>query len=287
MSTRRGIDRTVHWSLASIGVTLLFGLAGVWAVYALTREPSYEGIPLSAWLVKYDMGDSQALTAIRGIGTNALPTLNKMLHAKDSWFCRGVYTIAARLRLGVPLVSAAQRQTLALAGIEALGPLAASEVPALMDLLPDSNVAYAASWATAATGSNGVRCLVAVSLTNRYSRVRCAAISGLGRAQAERKTALATLAGLTKDQDLAVRAAAARAIGRLREDPDLSVQLLMAATSDTNRVVRSAAIGALGQIGGRATEAVPVVSRATNDDDPLIRSAAEVALRQIVQGSNN
>jgi len=59
-----------------------------------SREPSYEGKPLSAWLLEYDKFDEAyepsappqpwPHDAVRHMGTNAIPWLLKSLRKKDS-----------------------------------------------------------------------------------------------------------------------------------------------------------------------------------------------------------
>jgi hypothetical protein len=68
--------KRVHIALA----VLLVILAGVIACQVLRlREPVYQGKPLSVWLIAYGRDE-----AVRQAGTNALPTLLRMLRAKDS-----------------------------------------------------------------------------------------------------------------------------------------------------------------------------------------------------------
>src|SRR5690242_12224993 len=85
------------WKKTFMVIPLLFfaAVAGLfWAVLPPT-EPSYDGKTLSYWLAQYEgIGSAGADTkepkaiesreAIRHIGTNALPTLLRMLRAKDS-----------------------------------------------------------------------------------------------------------------------------------------------------------------------------------------------------------
>src|SRR5688572_26702845 len=74
-------------------VLLCLIVAGL--VFALkpASEPSYEGKPLSAWLREISNPHEQrdekgvkAINVIRAMGTNALPSLMRMLQARDSQF---------------------------------------------------------------------------------------------------------------------------------------------------------------------------------------------------------
>ena len=278
--------RNKSW-FAALALVAAGVLLGSWPSGPSQREPVYGGLSLSVWLDRYDRGDPSAQMAIRTIGTNAVPALLRMLRARDSWARQQAYTSVALLHLpGIHIDSAVQRQILGLAGINSLGSAAANMLPDILPLLNDSNLCYAAAWAASATGSHGVRALACIATTNASVAARCAAVSGLGRAEQDRDFAAATLARCAKDSHFAVREAAARAIGQLRDAPASSVAALVAAVTDSNRVVRSAALEALGLFGKEAGNADAVVSRATNDPDPLVRSAAIIALDKI-EGRTN
>jgi PBS lyase HEAT-like repeat len=73
-----------------LGVMLLVIAGGLsWEIWR-TREPMYEGKPLSYWLDCYtplnrtETSFQQAEHALQAIGTNAIPTLLRMLQKKDS-----------------------------------------------------------------------------------------------------------------------------------------------------------------------------------------------------------
>src|SRR5690348_12117418 len=74
-------------AFAALIATLLGGFA--WLVFR-HREPVYQGKPLRQWLevVATESGgpeaQEQAQEAIKKIGTNAVPTLVRMMQAKDS-----------------------------------------------------------------------------------------------------------------------------------------------------------------------------------------------------------
>src|SRR4051794_18434379 len=81
--------------LITIATVLLMAAASILVVLWRAAEPSYQGYPLSHWLkqrtgafmsrtARQSVTALVAETAIREIGTNALPTLLKMLQAQDS-----------------------------------------------------------------------------------------------------------------------------------------------------------------------------------------------------------
>src|SRR5260221_3658362 len=80
-------------------VTLLIAVVGfaAWLLLSQPGEPVYQGKPLSDWCYQYAANSftfmnpneelkKQAEIAIQTIGTNAIPTLLRMLNAKDSKF---------------------------------------------------------------------------------------------------------------------------------------------------------------------------------------------------------
>jgi len=78
--------KRVHIALAVLLAALL-AVVG-WQVMR-RQEPVYQGKPLSSWLIASATTGSpeaqeQANAAVRQVGTNALPTLLRMLRAKDS-----------------------------------------------------------------------------------------------------------------------------------------------------------------------------------------------------------
>src|SRR5688572_18718533 len=92
-------------------VVLLVILGSVCWQFLGEQAPVYQGKPLAKWLEGYihDPKDyrpateqpqwQQADAAARGLGTNALPTLLRMLRAKDSSFGFTVTRLASKQRL--------------------------------------------------------------------------------------------------------------------------------------------------------------------------------------------
>src|SRR5579872_4898885 len=63
------------------------------------REPVYQGKPLSVWLEGYERGGwarQNADEAVRQAGTNAIPTLLRMLQEKDSPMMLKLVALARR-----------------------------------------------------------------------------------------------------------------------------------------------------------------------------------------------
>jgi HEAT repeat protein len=253
----------------------LVTLAGVIAWQGLRlreREPLYQGKRLSVWLeIAYkakwsrthwpdnerpEQARTQAMHAIRHIGTNALPVLSERLHAQDTALKQVMMTWAQKQNL-VPFhfKSADQRRWAVVGGYEALGPLARAQVPSLMD-----------------------------TLTNDPSpSVRQAAANALGYVGPEARVAAPALFRATKDTDSRVRTLAFEALGRILPDPQRTIPVLVAGLDDLCLNVEEAAAIGLGEYGPEARAAVPalVAMLATNNAAELDYAVLRTALKKI------
>ncbi len=136
--------------------------------------------------------------------------------------------------------------------------------------------------------------LARVSLTDRDSGVRAAAVNALTDAGASERQLLANAVGLLDHPDQTVRARAAWAIGKL--DPDIAVE----ATSDLSLLIatdpaldaRFGATWALGRMRVSTREAIEALRRGLQDSEGDVRAEAaravgrtgEAAVASVVQG---
>lgn len=246
----------------------------VWWVLS-PREPVHQGKPLSVWLdahskslyLQEENGINTAeeqhgqRAAIRQIGTNAVPYLLKMLLIKDSW----IKSSAIRLLTKQSFIRTRPRtdieyHNMALAGFQALGPIAKPAVPALIDLLNDSYFRYGAALCL---GTIGPAASVAVPMlipwleeedvALRYSAAN--ALGGIGRATPEAAPAL--LKHLNDTNEF-VRDSVKLALGKLHVGPEIVVPILIQELQTGRRLSRSK-IRALGAYGVEAKQAVPVL----------------------------
>lgn len=134
-----------------VAVFLMAGAVFVWTVWP-TSEPHHQGKPLTFWIDQYQAhllvrGDSEqamkrdeALAAIREIGTNALPTFLAMVGKKDSPLKRQLLALARKQSVvRLRLYSDDYYHARSSYGFAALGSIAQSAVPALIELLRDKN----------------------------------------------------------------------------------------------------------------------------------------------------
>jgi HEAT repeat protein len=133
----------------------------------------------------------------------------------------------------------------AVSGIGDLGPQGSVVVPALVEMLKD---------------------------TDPY--VRWAAAQSLGFGPAA-KQALSPLIDALHDRDHNVRGMSAFALGRMGPAAEPAVPSLIRALKDDDKQVCRRAAAALGQLGPAAHDAVPALLKALGEDDPeLVESAA-------------
>jgi len=130
-------------------VTLLIAVLGFasWLLLRPDPEPSYQGKPLSYWLEGLALGSTppaQANEAVRQIGTNAIPTLLRMLKMRDSnfklnfiHFASKHHVISMNYLSYIWFRTAEIRHYEAISGFTCLGSQARSAVPELIKLLAD------------------------------------------------------------------------------------------------------------------------------------------------------
>jgi len=133
--------------LTGLLVAVLGGFA--WLVLSQPREPVYQGKSLSVWLQNYVrppkfVGELPGLRetdeAVRQMGTNAIPTLSRMLRARDASWKVWLMTLAKKQRvIRIHFVPATERHILALQALNELDHDAAKAgVPALIELYDTS-----------------------------------------------------------------------------------------------------------------------------------------------------
>jgi tetratricopeptide (TPR) repeat protein len=129
------------WLIACLLVAAIGGL--IWLAMP-PKEPVYHGQPLSYWLSRseeYGMGDPKdpkgldCREAIRAIGTNAIPSLLRILKAKDP----AIKIVAMGLLerqdfIHLPISTVEEQKGKAQIGFYLLGDLASNSVPALIDI---------------------------------------------------------------------------------------------------------------------------------------------------------
>jgi hypothetical protein len=128
----------------------------------LTKEPSYQGRPLTEWLQTGEKGERLGPTSphyyqlvtkteipIQTIGTNGIPTLLRLIQAHDSKARRAFLTWLDRQRwITLRPLPDWEKQNMGVRGFGLLGSNALPAVPALVQLTHDGNgdVAFTAGY---------------------------------------------------------------------------------------------------------------------------------------------
>lgn len=140
---------------AGVLVVLLTGTA---ALFSYFSEPRYNGRQLSYWLMLYHTDFRQAPEAqhaIRAIGTNAVPTLIRLLYPGERTF--SVARLLSKTDIPIELIEDNSKQlsrvNFALYGFRLLGPTASNAIPTLLADLENPQVRYLASDALQSIGA--------------------------------------------------------------------------------------------------------------------------------------
>ena len=181
-----------------VAVAIMGGLAWLIVRSHEPPEPVYQGKRLSEWLLPRTDGtfDPGAKQAVHKIGTNAIPTLLRMLRARDSKLKLKLVGLAQKQRLiKINFVSADIRNYEAGWGFEILGSIASNAVPALIQIYAE-NISETSQTATiGAIGFIGPAAAAAVPVllrtaANTNAPVRDSAVWALGQLHAEPELAV-------------------------------------------------------------------------------------------------
>jgi HEAT repeat protein len=220
--------------LAALVVVVIGGLA--WVAWPEPPEPVYQGRTLTDWLMQYAREtyvpprstnyvelQNESKTAVQKIGTNAFPTLVKLVSARDSPLKINIKRWIWQLKTKASLTTADNQRTandshiLAFAGFEVLGPVGKDAVPSLVSLLE-----------------------------SRDEDVSLTAIQSLGCIGPQAKDAVPGLIHALNDVHL--RFWTVETLGKIGENAKPAVSALLGCMNDTNAFVRGEAEKALKQI---------------------------------------
>ncbi len=233
-----------------------------------SREPRYEGKKLREWLDQYRHADfesgpdSETATAIRSIGTNAIPMLLKYLSVKDSVLRNQLVELGEKHDLfKVNIPGADDYHEKAIGGFYALGSIGRPAIPSLAGLLNHTNAGPSAARSLGLIGEDAVEALIS-GLTNSNPEVRQACVAGLGDVGTNHPPALSALLSTLNDHDSRVRFSAIWAVGRFKRHPKEVVTALarLLDTTDQREVTITARI--ISQFGTNALPALPELEQA-------------------------
>jgi hypothetical protein len=246
--------------VAALLVATLAGLA--WLVLRPGQnEPAYQGKSLNYWLrCDYSLGSTEkqmAESAIRHIGSNAVPTLLRMFQARDSALKLKLTACTRRHGFGFRIATADERRAQAIQAFGVLRDEAAGAVPALMQIYQqDSSLSY-----------------------------QFAVIQALGKIGPAAKPAIPWLIqrATSVTNSSPVRQMAIMALGEIRCEPELVVTALTRLLGEPNSAARIRAVVALGEFGSDARCATSALFELVENEkaDDIARMAAVAALRKI------
>ena len=261
-----------------VGGVLLVAALG-WASWQALRpgqaEPVYQGKPLSTSLKALVLernpstapfpsahfgpvskAEINAVLAVSEAGTNALPTLLRMLRAKDWPLKAKLIKLAKRqhiIKIDIEYAPPEVWNVVAEYGLYLLGPKAQSAVPDLIQIANQN-----------------------ISPTSR----RCA-IHALLFIGPSAKEAVPLLLRCATSPDATLRNYAVAALGGIHAEPDRVLPVLINAGHDPDAKVRRDAVWALSEFGPDAKVAVPVLVKALEDPDPDVRRGAAWTLDRL------
>lgn len=261
------------------------------------HEPEYKGKKLSQWLALQNDHPEEVDTAVRAIGTNALPILIKWAEFQlPAWRFRlfKLYTkFPSPLRHPslAGFIADDKQQVRAynsVFGFQVLGTNVSSAAPELIRFLSDKRnqgretVALALAYVG---GPNSLPALLAAvqdKTTPDIQRALVArAISHLNYRGPDMSNAVPVMIACLQETNQFVPSLAATALGTFLLQPDQSVPALTKALESSDYRVRRNAILSLGKFGNQATNALDAISKALTDPQKDVRRQATNALRQI------
>jgi HEAT repeat protein len=225
------------------------------------REPIYRGKPLSAWLEGFGPNASgisngpereQAEKAVRSIGTNAFPTLFRMLLATDS-------------SATIKVIKLAQKQHL---------------IKLNWTLASDQNSRALSAFAI--LGAEAVPHLIQIYNHNNSEWRKSLAAYGLASIGPAAKEAIPHLASGATNRSAQVRHSVLSAFIQIHSEPEIVVPIMIKALGDSESLIRTTAALGLTQFGNNAKPAIPALLRLLeNEPNPETRSSALATLNTI------
>ena len=288
--------------LLVLSVIVLLGvLTAVIISVSEPTEPTYQGKRLSYWLREYDLSrETKKREAINqalreNINTNAIPTLLRLLRAKDS---------ASKLKLmwaleRIPLIKfhywpAEPRNRAAGIGFGILGSNAAPAVPELMEILSERISEESEIQTIASLGSIGPKASAAVpsllKCIDEYHEIPADfPISALGRIHSRPEIAVPALARLLNSTNEAYALRSSWALANFGAAASNAIPALVAALQRKNALTNiiflhgsihgspwdEAFVEAIAEIHSMPEIAIPALMREMNETKVAVKEAAK------------
>ena len=290
--------RTVWLLLAALAGLALISYA---FVASAPKPPVYHGKSLYEWLDQLNQATANsentnrveqakaAQSAIRAIGTNALPFALADLRARATFANRATDWLAIHAPfLRLQTKDPEGRWALGVETLGILGPIAKPCLPKL--IAQATNHPPSSAEALLAVGAAALPAFTNILSKSKYPErmnlfeAFTGAVAAKWIAPEEAAAALPCLIQVYHDAPVShERWFAAEAIGSILRQPELCVPRLREGLSDPSSDVRWASAEVLGKFGSHATNAIPALEKSCSDANEQVRSEAASALRLIRQ----
>jgi hypothetical protein len=275
-------------AVCGVALTILLASSG-------EREPEYKGQTLTYWLKKNfdDPSEDESSTAIRQIGTYALPWLTKWIVYEPSKTKRRSLDFAEELpvKLRRPLQVMitgdrmwAVRHELAIVGFRELGPQASSAVPELVQALVRGKgmFGYPLTPALVAIGDDSIPPIVNVMTNLAYPKdLRIHAVYWLGSLRTGNSLATSNLVACIQKQEPEVGLASAGVLASSRLEVEVVLPFLTNLAGHANSLIRKNVASCIGAYGPKARSAVPILLQLQKDSLLDVRVSATNAVFRI------
>jgi len=255
------------------------------------KEPVYQGKTLSQWIREANappvldwnqpsslQSNAAARTAVRAIGTNAVPYLvSEFVRPESKW--RTSFNRWASKHPTIPFRFADfdSRVLTAANGLGILGRDAAPALPKLAEFLGDGRLGFTAAMAMGKAGDLAIPYLLkAIASTNTPAAENAG--NSIATHIRDAETAIPGLIQLLQHTNDATRRVAAWTLGALPSQSPPIVPALTAALTDPVPRVQAHAAHALARKGKSAMSAVPALLRLMTNSDPELAFAASNAV---------
>jgi HEAT repeat protein len=285
--TARG-RRVLKWA-GALGALAAIALLVSWHCWR-GSQPVYQGRPLLAWVKELQSVNPQererAVAAVRSLGTNALPTLVRVVARRDSVFRRPLLASQETLpralwwplyRLVRPHEAEYERQ-LAIEALGLLGPQAEPALPVLAAAVddPQPRISVAATDALAHIGKAAVPVLLK-AMRNPQELNRSVAYAALARLGPEAAEAVPALLEALTEEESSLRSWAIIALARIGPP---AIPPLLKLLADGQQARRGPVIEALARIGSASYEGNLALLAASPDASAEVRAGVIEALAQ-------
>lgn len=246
------MTKRVQIALGVLFITV-FGLVA-WQVLVAREEPVINGQPLRFWLENYTFVSAEFDRAVQKAGTNAIPTLLRMLRQRDSSLKVRAMALAQQQDLvKIPFFPDKEQNAQACQAFIKLGVAAKAAVPRLIEIYESQISEESQGWTARSLGAVGPEAKQAVP---------------------------ALLRGVT-NSSVRVRTQTIVALSFIRSDMGAVVPALTERLNDPNTLVRLSACTALANLGTEAREGVPTLAKLLNDPNHDVRAGAANAIISI------